>query len=91
MGQYKRRKSSGDLEISSDTGDIVISGSNVLMQAMGISIPTTVNVDTSADATSWKAIVDHSAIVADLVVGIHAQLSAQMGALESAIINVTVN
>ena len=97
MGQYKRRKFYHDRILTEskpvevDLGPPVkVVGSNT----MNFTLAT--NGDLIADssivaASSWKVTDAHVAIVADLVAGIQAQLSAQMGALESAIVNITVN
>ena len=85
MGQYKRRD-------RSDSTPIKVVGSNTMNFTIATNGDLIADSATIvADASSWKVTVDHAAIVSDLVAGIHAQLSAQMGALESAIVNITVN
>lgn len=84
MGQYKRRD-------SIDSTPIKVVGSNTMNFTIATNGDLIVDNAIVADASSWKVAVDHAAIVSDLVAGIHAQLSAQIGALESAIVNITVN
>ena len=84
MGQYKRRD-------SIDSTPIKVVGSNTMNFTIATNGDLIADSAITADTLSWKMTDAHIAIVADLVAGIQTQLSAQMGALESAIVNITVN